>query len=288
VLDSWTEPLILLLIIANVVILTIQSTPNVYKHPRPAHAGYFHTWEDYALFVLFTLFSMESLARILVSGFILSPSMSVFAYVEQVWQGFKSNASHATSTTHKPVLFPYMASSTTGPKPSSTHDLPYGKALSVPETSRPANTLQRGNIDDPEAGFKPSKLKPVDSVSTSYPPPQSAPSTVKSFKSTTNLLPSKSASDIRRMINKSATFHEDVPFVRAVQNARNQRLTDQKAYLRHSWNRVDFLAILSFWVMFILAITGVEAQGSVYIFRALSVLRAARLLTVTAGTTVRV
>jgi hypothetical protein len=131
-------------------------------------------------------------------------------------------------------------------------------------------------------------LRRVDSVSSLYPPPQSAPSTIKSFKSTANLLSSQSASDIRRMINRSATFHEDVPFVRAMQNAREQRLTDQKAYLRHSWNRVDFLAIVSFWIMFILALTGVEAKESVYIFRALSTLRAARLLTVTAGTTVRI
>ena len=58
-------------------------------------------------------------------------------------------------------------------------------------------------------------------------------------------------------------------------------------YLRHSWSRIDFIAIVSFWVMFILASTGIE-KGSQHIgiFRAVSVIRTARLLTVTSGTTV--
>lgn len=60
-------------------------------------------------------------------------------------------------------------------------------------------------------------------------------------------------------------------------------------YLRHSWNRIDFLAVASFWIAFVLSTLGVErAQGvHISIFRALSVLRCARLLAVTQGTTVR-
>lgn len=59
-------------------------------------------------------------------------------------------------------------------------------------------------------------------------------------------------------------------------------------YLRHSWNRIDFIAVVSFWIMFILAMIGVENTTArhIYIFRALSVLRIARLLAVTNGTTV--
>jgi hypothetical protein len=58
-------------------------------------------------------------------------------------------------------------------------------------------------------------------------------------------------------------------------------------YLRHSWTRTDALSVISFWVTFVLAQTGVE-HGSHHIglFRALSVLRTARLLAITSGTTV--
>lgn len=64
-------------------------------------------------------------------------------------------------------------------------------------------------------------------------------------------------------------------------------------YLRHSWSRIDFVAIVSFWISFGLASGGLERGGNgsgkiwhIGIFRAMSVLRTARLLTVTSGTTV--
>ena len=60
-------------------------------------------------------------------------------------------------------------------------------------------------------------------------------------------------------------------------------------YLRQSWNRIDFLSILCFWVSFALATGGME-RGPMYIgiFRTLSVLKVSRLLAVTSGTTVSV
>lgn len=61
-------------------------------------------------------------------------------------------------------------------------------------------------------------------------------------------------------------------------------------YLRHSWSRIDFVAIASFWVNFALANTGLERGGEnglrISVFRAMSVIRTARLLTITSGTTV--
>jgi hypothetical protein len=58
-------------------------------------------------------------------------------------------------------------------------------------------------------------------------------------------------------------------------------------YLRHSWTRIDALAVVAFWITFILAQTGVErGQYHIGIFRAFSVLRTARLLSITSGTTV--
>jgi hypothetical protein len=58
-------------------------------------------------------------------------------------------------------------------------------------------------------------------------------------------------------------------------------------YLRQSWSRIDFVAIVSFWISFILAMTGIEkGTHHIGIFRAMSVIRIARLLTITSGTTV--
>ena len=60
-------------------------------------------------------------------------------------------------------------------------------------------------------------------------------------------------------------------------------------YLRQSWTRIDFLAIICFWITFGLATTGFEhGRGGLHIgvFRAISVIRITRLLSVTSGTTV--
>lgn len=78
------------------------------------------------------------------------------------------------------------------------------------------------------------------------------------------------------------------PFQLAIE--KQQTLSERNLpYLRHSWNRIDFIAVVAFWIMFILAMLGVENTPTrhIYIFRALSVLRIARLLAVTNGTTVR-
>ncbi|KAI5206104.1 hypothetical protein E4T39_02644 [Aureobasidium subglaciale] len=59
-----------------------------------------------------------------------------------------------------------------------------------------------------------------------------------------------------------------------------------RAFLRHSFNRLDFLAVCSFWVSFVIGIFGVESQKHVFVFRMLSCLRIVRLLGITSGTLV--
>jgi len=90
----------------------------------------------------------------------------------------------------------------------------------------------------------------------------------------------------RSDIPKSEDETITLPFrlnIRAVR----QKLTRNFPYLRQSWGRVDFIAVVSFWVSFILASAGVErGVYHIGIFRALSVLRIARLLAITSGTTV--
>lgn len=85
---------------------------------------------------------------------------------------------------------------------------------------------------------------------------------------------------------RSLTGLSEAPFQKAM--ARQKGLSDQgRPYLRHSWHRIDMIAVFAFWITFFLALTGREATADrhVYIFRALSVLRAGRLLVITSGTT---
>ncbi|KAI4146325.1 MAG: hypothetical protein L6R39_003483 [Caloplaca ligustica] len=60
----------------------------------------------------------------------------------------------------------------------------------------------------------------------------------------------------------------------------------RRAFLRHSFNRLDFLAVVSFWISFVLEIANIEQTRHVYVFRMLSCLRILRLLGLTSGTSV--
>ncbi|KAF7291112.1 hypothetical protein MIND_01254300 [Mycena indigotica] len=178
----WTELAILFLIVANAVILTIQASRTlVLSDPPLIIKGYFHQWEDYALFVLFVIFTIEACARICVSGLLFDPeSTSSFA--------LRTSLSLATS----------------------------------------------------EKTFAHSDSKP-ETIS--------------------------------------------LPFRLSVKDAAD-RTRRNSPYLRHSWSRIDAIAIVAFWTTFLLATFGVENnEHHIRIFRALSALRAARLLTATSGTT---
>ena len=59
-----------------------------------------------------------------------------------------------------------------------------------------------------------------------------------------------------------------------------------RAFLRHSFNRLDFVAVLSFWISFNLAISEVETSKHIFVFRMLSCLRILRLLGLTSGTSI--
>lgn len=57
-----------------------------------------------------------------------------------------------------------------------------------------------------------------------------------------------------------------------------------RAFLRHSFARLDFLAVVSFWISFVFAVAGIQSKQHVYAFRMLSSLRILRLLAITNGT----
>ncbi|KAI5370647.1 putative EF-hand domain, voltage-dependent calcium channel, alpha-1 subunit, Ion transport [Septoria linicola] len=67
--------------------------------------------------------------------------------------------------------------------------------------------------------------------------------------------------------------------------AQKKRLA-YRAFLRHSFNRLDFVAVVSFWISFVLGSAGTEHQHQLYVFRMMSCLRILRLLGITSGTSV--
>lgn len=99
--------------------------------------------------------------------------------------------------------------------------------------------------------------KPVDPNSQNF-----APSIVRTFTS---------------------NFHSDMPLT---QEQTQRRQLARRAFLRHGFNRLDFVAVVAFWISFAMGVFGVEHNKHVYVFKMLSCLRILRLLAITGGTSV--
>lgn len=203
-LHPFTEPFILILIIAQTVLLAIDARQSVFTHPRSQRWG--STWIDYALLGLFVIYTLETITRIIVSGFIVNP-------IEY-----------------------------------STINRQFGIKAAIGKKANDMFALHR----------KPS-VKPHDHQFASQPAP-----------------------GFIRALTRADTFG-DAPGTSI--HAQKKRLA-HRAFLRHSFNRLDFVAVVSFWIGFMIGIFGVESQRHVYVFRMLSCLRILRLLGITSGTSV--
>ncbi|KAI5245923.1 hypothetical protein E4T42_06591 [Aureobasidium subglaciale] len=204
-LHPMTEPFILVLIVFQTILLAVEARNNVNDEPRSKRFG--TTWIDIALLVLFIIYTIEIMIRVIVSGFVVNP-------IEY-----------------------------------STIDRKVGLRTAVMRKANDMFALHR----------KPSvrNLNPLPPLT---PGPQ--PGILRSLTTNTMM---------------------EVPG--GSKQAQLQRLAF-RAFLRHSFNRLDFLAVCSFWISFVIGIFGVESQKHVFVFRMLSCLRIVRLLGITSGTLV--
>lgn len=275
--------MLLLLIVGNVVILTIQSAKDIYRHPRPTGPGYFREWEDYALFVIFVAFTIEVIARITVTGFIFNAEESrhTRTYRERI---NRFRARIEGNPVHAPVMQRSDSSSHPEFSGSKAAGWDYASTVNLDRSKQDESAAIHSSLHEPSQQMP----QDVESKHSVYPPTAKSPAT-NGFPSRSNTEREETTSTSSNQRRKALRIHEDVPFVHALsaQRARNVNTAGQKAFLRHSWNRIDFLAVTAFWLVFFLASTGLESKHTLYIFRALAALRSARLLTVTNGTAVR-
>lgn len=199
--NPWTEPLILLLIILQAVLLAIEAAPNVFKpgNERPKRWG--NTRIDWAILGLFVFFTVELIVRIIVSGLVV-------------------NAPEYT-----------------------TADQKHGVRERVAEQYRQI--------------FRPQRQKSVK-----RPPQEFTPTFARSF---TRL----QGQALPETLEEQQRLH-----------------LARRAFLRHGFNRLDFVAVSSFWIAFVLGITGQEKHHHLFLFRMLSCLRILRLLALTKGNAV--
>ena len=197
-----TEPVILILIVVQTILLAIDSAkPVTGTGPLKAWNS---SWIGFALLALFCIYTLEIVARIMVSGLI-------------------KNADEY-----------------------STLDIARGLRVALSDRVR--------------TFFAPQKQMTMKDGAREA---EQQPSILRSFT--------------------GAQLHVDQPgHSRQQQRVRLAR----RAFLRHGFNRLDFVAVISFWIMIILSVAKVEGKRHLLLFRMLSCLRILRLLGLTSGTSV--
>ncbi|KAH9024879.1 Ion transport protein-domain-containing protein, partial [Lactarius pseudohatsudake] len=288
----WTEIVILCSIFLYAILLTIQasrtltlSDPNA-KPPRVL--GFFQTWEDYIIFSLFVLFrhvvesSFEAFSRMCVSGLILDPEVPIYTIFTSPFSTDHSIRPMSTApAVRSAAASPTHPTTNLGRKGTLLHRLRsfYGNA------TRPFALSGLSSRYDP-----PAPLGAPSAAASSATLVNSAPLARKRADTTATLLEKtpSSSSTIVTATTPYITPAQDtlvLPFQFSMRLARNVTRRNLP-YLRHSWTRIDVIAVVAFWITFVLAQTGAErGRYHIGIFRALSVLRTARLLTITSGTT---
>lgn len=205
-----TEPLLLVLIVIQTVLLAVDARTKAKYEPGAIKALGEFSGIDYALLALFIIYTIEIVIRIVVSGFFINP-------VEY-------------STINRQV---------------GLREAVLMKANRLFGGPERQNSQRRNGVHE-----------------NSKEPQQ--PSVLRTFT--------------------TAQMHIDTGpgDYRQQQRAR----LAHRAYLRHSFNRTDFLAVTSFWISFALALIGIENTRVILVFDMLSCLRIIRLLNLTSGTSV--
>lgn len=206
-----TEPILLVLIVVQTVLLAVDArTKAQYEPGRVKELQKFQPI-DWVLLSLFTVYTIEAIIRIIVSGFIINPveystinrqvglREAVISKANQLFGGPQRQPSQRRGGTN--------TDSTMGPQ--------------QPSVLRSFTTAQRGY----DTG-------PIDP-----------------------------------------------------RERQRERLA-HRAYLRHSFNRTDFVAVVSFWIALLLGAFNIKNTRVILVFQMLSCLRIIRLLNLTSGTAV--
>ncbi len=202
--NPWAEPVILVFILAQTVLLAVEAAPDVWGegNARPDRWG--NTPIDWALFAIFVISTLEITARIIVSRLV------------------QDDPEHSAA------------------------DRQRGES--------------RGTVVD-----RIRTLLPLGSSKSDQPPQTGAYG------------PSAFA--------RSLLITQEPQLPKTVADMQRTGMAS-KAFLRHTFNRLDFAAVVAFWVSFILGLTGIEHHYHIYLFRMASCLRIIRLMALTSGTAV--
>ena len=205
-IHPMTEPIILVLIVIQTVMLAVNAAGDAVYHQSRADPWGTSKF-DYGILGLFVIYTIEAVARSIVSNFLVNP--------------------YEYSTLDRSMGFRKAVVEKT-------------QGLFAPHTRQPP----RSPVQPIEQTFQPSVVR-----------------TFTGFPEASTAGPGHSKHKQRIRLAR-------------------------RAFLRHSFNRLDLIAVVSYWISLGMQITGYEGREHVYIFNMLSSLRILRLLGLTAGTSI--
>jgi hypothetical protein len=220
--------------------------------------------------------------KIIVSGFIVNPPIPIERYRSHIGRrptvaGLQNSKQRSRSKSPKrkdTLRRQYSTSAARNIEArSSSQPLSSSTTTDLRRQYSTLHTLSPGSL--PERGRKPAYQS---HLAPGGPPPQKP---VTEQQEQPQQQPNYPAP-----ILSAATFHKAGQDEAQLFRNRHKARLARRAYLRHSFNRMDFIAVVSYWIALALQLTGIVSEHHVYIFRMLSCLRIFRLLSITEGTTV--
>ncbi|GJJ69887.1 voltage-dependent calcium channel [Entomortierella parvispora] len=247
--QTWIELSLLVLLVLNLIFLVLMvSSPKGSDTIWGAH------WTDYGLLVIFILYTLELGSRIIVSGLILFPKDG-----EKVRKYFGKR--QRTDNLHDT-------------NPTILRKSP--NAVRRETMLAPSSTMAHTHHVTPAATFKP--IYTATPSSTMRPAEQTAP-----LQSTTTAT-TRATTIIDFAVGRQTTMTQFIPtYMDPLVAYKPQFIAatgTQIPFLRHTFNRIDFLAVLCYWIDFCLMMAGVQ---HVYFFKTIAAMRTLRLLNITAG-----
>ncbi len=236
--------------------------------------------------------SLEAFARICVSGFLLDPEVPVSTLFQSPFSSYPDITRPPNTAADASFNLARTPSTHSHSQPGLHRGLTLTQRLRNlrANIARPFVLSQTVTTPLPSASDNGGKGTPSrsrsDTVQSKSPMMEKAVAGAQNVHShMRNPSEPTFLSKALRSDNPSETL--SLPWRLSVEDSRSQTQRNLP-YLRHSWTRIDFIAIMSFWIAFALASAGVERnEYHIGLFRAMSVLRTARLLAITSGTTVR-
>ncbi|WFD43180.1 calcium channel protein [Malassezia psittaci] len=270
--QKWVEPLILALITINLVVLIVSSSRDVLAHP--IRNDFLKNSEQILLLVVFVLYTLELVARMIVSGLVIDPppmDHDTTTEPDMINSNPENIPDKETSLEDAPL---HMQSNT-----KRTLRMGYASLSdSFKRAWHPYGASQREY-----AAKKLSDLKPTEGITSDERAQVITASPMPDASWTPPPLLAKPTFFSRVGRNLAAIC---LRFSRGITG--DVQIMSDRAFLRHSWNRVDLLAVICYWIAAILELSQVEKtpHRHIYLFRAVSVLRCARLMALPSGVAV--